>query len=230
MIKINKLIILAIITILIIPLFSSNAMCTTTIGDSTFPADEGDTYTWRMTYCHPNDTDNSGIGSYYNFSIERIYRDSYFPMTHALIVNATIGVYAKGQNTHLTLNIPDYVVYNATMHYLDLNLGKPFIIPIPLNLTMIAENFEDSVLNYTIIGSTLTIYYGSGKSKVYKFNSNGFVTTITDYELGEKYYEFKLSGAKESAIPFGNYYILFSTLTVICVVIAVKKRHILLKK
>ena len=72
MIKINKLIILAIITILIIPLFSSNAMCTTTIGDSTFPADEGDTYTWRMTYCHPNLNASYGIGSYINLTIEDI--------------------------------------------------------------------------------------------------------------------------------------------------------------
>jgi len=227
--KVNKLIILTICSILTISSLTSNGMCTTTIGDSTFPADEGDVYTWEMTYCHPNSTWFAGVGSYYNLTIEKIYRDTYFPMTHALIVNATKGEYMKGLNAHISYNVPDFVVYNASLQYI--NLIELYIVPIPLNLSMIAEYYEGKGHTCTIDGTTLTIdYFGEPVYDVYKFNSNGFATTITMFYGGEIEYIFQLGGAEESEIPFGNYYILFSILTVICLIIVVKKRYISLKK
>lgn len=198
------------------------AMSDTTIGESTFPADEGDFYKWTCTYCDPLYTPTIGEGSWVNITIEKIYQGSYMAITNALIVNVTAGQYLKGTSSHFSYNDPTYVVYNKSLPYFE---GSLWIIPIPLNLTLISEFYElIEGRPCTVDGNTLIIDWGSGTLEKRNYNSNGFTisrsleindTTIAIYSLEE---------AKEPIIHFGSYYLGFSIIGVAIITLIVKKR------
>ena len=71
---------------LFLSFYSFNGKCNTI---STFPAQEGEKYTWDCTYCSPNWSTFLGVGSKVEVNINRIYRGSYMGAGQALIVNVT---------------------------------------------------------------------------------------------------------------------------------------------
>ncbi|MFW9874632.1 MAG: hypothetical protein ACFFG0_16115 [Candidatus Thorarchaeota archaeon] len=221
----SKLIILIITTLSIISFLTPRGMCDTTIGISTIPVEEGDFYEWKLTYCHPNISAIYGDGSYLNLTIEMIEQGSYGPMADALIVSTIYGQYRKGNNTHISSYEANWLVYNATFNYLYIDNPLLFI-PIPLNLTMVGESINAP---YAIDGNIFTIFPGSGFELVYKFNSDGFASTIIAYYDSEIFGIYSLVGIN-GIISFGNYYILVSILAVICVVILVHKQQRIEKK
>ncbi|MFX1410581.1 MAG: hypothetical protein ACFFA6_09525 [Promethearchaeota archaeon] len=225
--KIGKLLILIICILSIIFFLTPRAVGDTKIGNSIVPVEEGDFYKWKMTYCHPNYSSIWGVGSYINLTVETIEQGPYGPVAEALLISVTFGEYIKGLNIQYSVYLANWIIYNASLHYLYIQ-DYIFIVPIPLNLTLVAEAWGEPM--YTIDGNVFTTNPGSGFDVVYKFNSDGFVTNYIRYYEGEKLYEYTLGGGGEEEIPFGNYYLLISIIAVISIILIMKKRLTLVKK
>lgn len=213
--------------LIILSVIPTMVLCQTTIGDSTFPAEEGDTYTWVCTYCSSDYSETFGIGSYMNFTIERIYQGSYMSISDALIVDVIQGRFIKATNTHQSWSEVYWVVYNSNYGQIYLE-DLLYIVPIPLDLPMIAEYIESSYGGDCEITDNQIIYdEGSGEVSKYQFNSNGFVTAIIYEEDNTMYLKMELNGGTDSKISFGNHYILLSVLiTGIVILIFNKKRKL----
>lgn len=195
-------------SILSMSLFSSNVIGAVTIGNSTFHADEGDVYTWEMTYCHPALNASQGIGSYINLTVEDIGQGAYFPIPHALLVNATRGTFHKNSNNHYTLFVSNYIVYNATQHFFSSGTSIPLIIPTPLNLTMICDFFETVGFICTIDGTTVTMEFADEILTI-KYDSKGLVTKFTVTEDNELILIHELNGGNGGGtIPFGYHFLI----------------------
>ena len=200
-------------------------VCQTTIGDSTFPVEVGDTYTWVCTYCHPNFTSDIRVGSYQNVTIDKIYQGSFSTISHALIVEATVGYFRKATNTHESFIRPFWVVYNVTLGYLDIVFfTEIFIVPIPLNLTMICEFVESTWGGTCNCFGNQMVYEDVILTLNYNFNSNGILTEMITYFGDVKYTTFKLSGANPK-ISFGYFYILLSFFSIAIISLTIIKRN-----
>lgn len=222
--RINKKIMfifcITLITLLVLP---TNALCQTTIGDSTFPAEEGDFFSWKCTYSHPVYDWILGDGSYQNITVDNIYRGSASMggfIEYALIVEVTEGRYYAGLDQHDSWPESPYIVYNKSLNHLYLEDVINPIVPIPLNLSLIADSVGG---DYTIEGNTITLDYGSGEFKEYRFNSNGIATSWKYIENSTTAYIFKLENGEEEIIPAGFYFIIPSVSIVFCLVIIIKK-------
>ena len=222
--QINKKILLGICTLLItLSIFPTSALCQTTIGDSTFPAEEGDTYTWICTYCHSSFSPQSGEGSYINMTIDRIYQGTYEGSPNALIVEATMGYYTKATNSYESLIHDPWVVYNSTLKYISYrHFSELYMIPIPLNTSMICEFIETSH-GQTCECSENRINFSNLYINDYQFNSNGMLTTMTFYENEIKIAIYKLKGSRQQ-ISFGFLYILLSFITIAVIALTIKRK------
>lgn len=196
----------------------------TTIGDSTYPASEDEYYRWTCTYCHPSADDYYGEGSYYNVTIGTIYQGSYMAITNALIVSAIWGEYLKGPDQHTSYIEPFLCVYNASLHYIYLEF--PLIVPIPLNLTMIAEFMMAEWGGSAVVSGNAIVVTQYNVVQIYNYNSDGFCTSLTWDSGGERMLTFKLGGGGGGdEIPFDNYFIIPTVITIGVIVIFVKKRR-----
>lgn len=221
--KYTRLGILFLITLLTLSSLTVITLGDTTIEDSSFPADEGDFYKWTCTYSHPIYAGNTEKGSWWNITIERIYQGSYMTISNALIVNATVGQYVKGINYFSSYNEPFYLVYNNSLYFI--STDTLLILPIPLNLTMVAYFIElDWSVDCTVDGNTLIVDWGSETIDKYNYDSHGFASSLTREINNSKYLEYSLIGAGGQEIPYGNYYIIASIVSVAFMVIFVKKR------
>ena len=223
--KIIKLIIITLSVILAISIFSPNAKCITTIGNSTLQADEGDVYTWEMTYCHPALNASLGIGSYMNLTIEDIGQGPYLSITHALLVNATIGYFHLNPNSHLTFYRENYFAYNATLHYFNSLYFACLIIPTPLNLTMISDFLETHGYTCTIAGNTIIAENISDEVLKIKYNSTGHMISYSFSEAGVLGFVYGPNESGGDSISFG-YYFLISTIVGTLALIYIEKKKI----
>ena len=222
--KVSKFIIIIFCSILAMSLFASNAKCAVTIGNSTFHADEGDVYTWEMTYCHPALNASYGVGSYINLTIEDIGQGAYFSITHALLVNATLGYFRINANAHQVSYIQNYIVHNATQHYFYSPTFTLFIIPTPLNLTMICDFFETQGYTCTRDGKKVTAEFFD-EIHTYKYNSIGHLIEYTfseDNELGFVYGSNGSDGG--STISFGYYLLVFAIIGTLALIYLEKRK------
>ncbi|MFX1345110.1 MAG: hypothetical protein ACFFBC_11585 [Promethearchaeota archaeon] len=227
--KINKKIVIFFCTALIIlSIFPTYAVCQTTIGDSTVPVEEGETYKYVCTYCDPTYSLQVGVGSYSNLTIDNIYQGScsYMGITNALIINATRGSWNKPTDSHESEEIPYVIVYNFTLRYFNY-YATPFMIPIPLNFTFACESIAyhaGGTCNFT--GNQITHEDEPDEIRVYTFNSNGIMTKAEYYDYGIKLYTYELETSSEQGISFGHHYILLSIVAVVVVTLVVKKRKL----
>lgn len=220
--KKNKKITISFLTLLLALLsFTPKVIGSTTIGTSTFPANNGDFYRWDMTECNPDYAAFAGVGSYYNITIQNIYQGP-TGIHNALIVNVHAGRYRVGLDSHMTGDVPGFILYNKSLNYF--RFVELFIIPIPLNLTMVLEAIESKGYTGLINGNEITLTTSPGDYSVYTFNSNGFATKIVSYENNDFLYTHTLHTVPPNGIAFGNYYIIFSTIAIGIVAIVVKKR------
>jgi len=161
----------------------------TTIEDSTFPASDGEYYQWMCTYCNDSYDESLGEGSYYNVTIGTIYQGSHMAITNALIVTASAGTHFKGPDIHYLVNVSDYCAYNASLQYIyfPFPLVPPFILPIPLNLTMSAEFIESYWSKPAVVsGNSIIVDIGiAGQILTFNYNSNGFCILLTS-EIGDE--------------------------------------------
>ncbi len=123
------------------------------------------------------------------------------------------------------INEPFYLVYNKSLNFIDLD--SLFILPIPLNLTMVASFIElNWGKNCTINGNTLIVDWGLGTGIIQKYNydSHGFATSLIQEMNGTKYLEYSLISVGGQDIPFGNYFIIPSIISIGLIVIFMRKR------
>jgi hypothetical protein len=199
----------------------------TTIDDSTYPASEGEAYKWVCTFCEDSGDPYIGEGSYYKITIGTITRGSYFSITNALIVSATLETYLKGPDTLNNTFESNFLIYNATLEYFNMSLGMPpFIVPIPLVLDLIADWMESEYTGTAVVSGNSIIFYRGLFTETLNYNSDGFCTSYTnDYE-GERILTYELEGGGGGdEIPFDNYFIIPTVITIGVIVIFVKKRR-----
>ena len=223
---INRSVIGLLFSVFILLSLSINVNSSTTIGTSTLPVKEGEIDTWKCTYCSSNWSTFLGVDSKLDVIINRVYKGSYTGINQALIVDASLNYSYKALDSQLTIRVPFYVVYNETLRYI--RCLNSLIIPIPINLSLIAEYIILRGDNCSITGNKLDVDYGYNRSGQYTYNSNGFATKFEYKEIGITQYIIKLVSG-ETMIEFGNYYIIITLITLICGIIIIKKRNRFLK-
>ena len=179
--KNKKIGFLIILTISVLSFLSTNAISSTTLGNSTVSVEEGEVYSWQWNYVdfwlHPFVYVRKG--DTIKITIEKIYRGAYQSINHALLMNVTIEENISSQGI-TTSNRPVNVVYNNSLHFIRIeqyphNIPFPMIIPIPLNLTLIAEYYESLGDTCMIEGNTL-IFVRTNMTDEFTFNSDGILT------------------------------------------------------
>jgi len=213
------------ITSFILP-FISNATCNTTQGDTTFSVDEEDSYLWTATGGLPE-----YIGYKYELTIEDIYNGSYMTVD-SYIIDATLRLYNKTTKNWLTfINNAFFVAANETQDFIVYNsfmVTSPlfFIIPTPINLTMIGEyaNSTGFIIDYTIDGNQITLESYLGFIFFATFNSEGFLTEFVMEMLDEVITVFVLGSGGGEAIPYGYLFIIFTLIGVISLIFLEKRK------
>jgi hypothetical protein len=178
--KNKKIGLILILTISVLSFLSSNGLSSTTLEDSSVGVEEDEVYTWKWNYISFSMQAWTSLrqGDTVKVTIENIYRGAYQSINHALLMNITIEEIMSGVTT--TTNRPVYVAYNNSLHYIKLQSHDPIrpfalIIPIPLNLTLIAGYYESIGETCSIEGNTL-IFIRSGMTDEFTFNSDGILT------------------------------------------------------
>jgi hypothetical protein len=207
----------------------------TTIGDSSIPLEVHNVFTWKITQA--NLTDPYGydfkVGDKINITIVGISQGS-FTTIPTLVVNGNMGYYNKSSKTWTLLENVDLIYYNATtQQYFTtqfedwLHHFRVFLTPIPLNMTMIKNCIEiaapvhlveisGNVFNFTFTGDPY-------ESFVYTYNSKGQCTTYDWYYNGEILYKLELQTS--SSISLGFYFVLFTVISMVSLIIIIKKRQ-----
>jgi len=177
--KNKKIGFLIILTISVLSFLSPNAISSTTIEDSSVSVEEGEVYTWQYNYVsvlmHPFVYVRAG--DTLKLTIENIYRGAHQSINHALLMNITMVENFIVEEMITTTNRPTFVAYNKSLHYI--KLYRPYIIPIPLNLTLIAGYYESLGDTCMIEGNTLIIEISgqpAGNTDEFTFNSDGILT------------------------------------------------------
>ncbi len=215
--NVKKIIIGLFIILLFLPFFSPNAISATTIGDTTFPADVGKTYTWKVTY--PAETKGYKI-TFKSESIEKGVHNT----IDALMVNCTIRQYHPLTGWSTTSDNELYMAANNTQNYLYFGdyMFFPNIIPTPIDLTLVAEAMYAN--NYSIVDNTIIETF-LGDTDEYTFNTDGFLTSYVSKEDGEMVLKFVLAtGDGGAAVPFGNYFLIFMVIGVVALVYLKKQK------
>ncbi|MFX1410649.1 MAG: hypothetical protein ACFFA6_09865, partial [Promethearchaeota archaeon] len=217
--------------ICLLSLFTLSALSpmvvSTTIGDTTFPADVGKRYEWRLTY--PSAASGFKLG----FTADSITQGVH--MTHeSLIVYATISMYYPSPYNEWIgmINNSLYLAANETENYLYFDYGNlymPFIIPTPINLLLVATTITafPNMASYSIDGNTITFNLTDGYTTYeFTYNSNGFITVGIYKEYGDMEMKFELGGGGDDEIPFGIYFIVPTVISIAVIIIFVKKRQL----
>lgn len=208
------------------------AMATpTTIEDSTVPVSDGEFYKWTCTYAHPSGADGWEEGSWVNLTINSVYQGTYM-MIDVILIDATFAFFKNGSGNHSEYSSISYLAYNATLGFIELDWV--LIIPIPIDLAMIALWCTVNIHPTTVSGNSIIIDDGEGWVENYTFNSDGFCTSWTWEDSGERILTYELEsggggGGGGDEIPFGNCFIIPTVITIGIIVIFVKKRLLEIK-
>ena len=208
--------------------FIFSATCTTTQGDTTFGVDEGETLVWTATGGSPEI-----IGFKYNITIEDIYNGTYMTVD-SYMIDVTMGFYNKTSDTwEIIINDDFYVAANETQNFLEYTgtlMSAPlwFIIPTPINLTILGEYVVNTgfYTDYTISGNRIDLneILGIGTYKL-TYNSDGILTRhVTEFVgvvvsvivFGE--------GGGEDTIPYGYYFLIFTVIGTIALIYLEKRK------
>ena len=218
--NVKKVIIGLFIIFFFFSFFSHNALSATTIGDTTFPADVGKTYTWKMTY------PSQAKGYKFTFTSESIEKGVH-NTKEALMVNCTIRIYNPSLGWSTNVDNELYMAANTTQNYLAFEEYWLYvvIIPTPINLTLVAEVLKsiEYAYNYSIVDNTIILNYGDEYSDEYTFNTEGFLTTHVQKYEGVMTSKLVLATGGD-AIPFGNYFLIFTVISVIALVYLKKQK------
>ncbi|MFW9940722.1 MAG: hypothetical protein ACFFFT_06760 [Candidatus Thorarchaeota archaeon] len=219
----GKIISILLIGTLCLSIFSSNAKSTTTIGNTTFPADEGDSYLWKVSSA--TGPAELFFGWRINLTIEDIDHGLYLD-TNSLIVNCTIDCYNKtGGVWYNDITRKFYMAANISENFIKfgswLSSGLIiFIIPIPINLNLIGEYLDTlvSITGSSVSGNTII---SSGGVGIYEqtFNSNGILTKFVTKVEGEIMWKLTLeTPSDDNGIPLGYSFVIFMIISILAII------------
>ncbi len=214
--NIGLILILAFVMLAILP---TDAMSSTVIGDSEVSVEEGEIYTWCITYVRADLEWLYQKNTEIKLIVEKIYIGPYDGVSSALIVNATeVGPSSRR-------SYPTYIVYNKSLNYICFEPNYlPDIVPIPLNLTLVAAYYETQGKNCSIQNNTLISSTELDRWE-YTYDSNG-IATLIEWKGGD---QLGVRMELGECIPFGSLGLVFSTIAIISIIISINKR-VLLKK
>jgi len=205
-----------------------NVSGNTTLGDSTFPSENGDSYIWR---CVNSTGDNHNIGDLTKFIVEFVYNGT-FEGTPSLIVNYSIekydiigGSWIKNQDNMF------YMAYNSSLSFLNWSSisyrgANMYLIPIPINLTIVGDAIQSAgILNYSIDNNKLILDYGNLTTIEITMSSLGISKIIESITNGSTVYKWELNDDEFILIiPIGNYFLFFGVLTSSIYLIRIKRK------
>jgi len=213
-----KKVIISLFIVFFFSFFSHNAISATTIGDTTFPADVGKTYTWEAIL--PAESK----GTKMTYTIESIDQGVHSSID-ALIVYCTITSHHPSYGSLILNNNSLYMAANVTQNYLAFvnYVWGPVIIPTPINLTLVAE--ASFAYNFSIVDNTIVLNYDGGYSEEITFNNDGFLTKGI-YEGGglSELSFFLVTDTDVSAVPLGNFFLIFMVIGVLALVYLKKQK------
>ncbi len=210
-----KKIIMGLLIICFFSFLSQNALGATTIGNTTFPADVGKTYTWKVTY------PPEAKGAKFTLRIESIEKGVHYSMD-ALMVNCTIRIYYPMMGWMTVVDNELYMAANSSQNYLEFEeYLYPCIIPTPLNLNLVAEAMY--AFNYSIVNNKI-IENDFGDISEYTFNDNGFMTSFVSTYEGEMESKIVLDTGGDAAVTFGHFFLIFMVVSVIALIYLKKQK------
>jgi len=226
--KLMKITLFLFCTTLFLFPFIISATCTTTQGDTTFGVDEGETLVWTATSGSPE-----LIGYKYNITIEDIYNGTYMTVDSYLI-DVTMGEYNKTEDKwSITIDDNFFVAANETQNFIEYTgtlFGAPlwFIIPTPINLTMLGEYAVStgSYTDYTVSGNRIELneILGFGNYKL-TYNSDGILTKHVTEFVGVVILVMVLGeGGGKDAIPYGYSFLIFTVIGTMALIYLVKRK------
>ena len=225
--KLMKITLFLFCTTLFLFPFIFSATCTTTQGDTTFGVDEGETLVWTATSGSPE-----VVGCKYNITIEDIYNGTYMTVDSYLI-DVTMGEYNKTEDKwSITIDDDFFVAANETQNFIEYTgtlFGAPlwFIIPTPINLTMLGEYAVStgSYTDYTVSGNIIELneIMGIGTYKL-TYNSDGILTKHVTEFFGVVILVMVLGEGGKDAIPYGYSFLIFTVIGTMALIYLVKRK------
>lgn len=212
----KKFILLVICFLIFTSISSRNAVCDTTIRDTTFSPNIGDRIQWSYRVL-------LGVHNKLELTIEDMYDSNPYFM-----IDGTLRYYnATSKEWTIRLDNTYIVSANETLDYVDYNsylLERGFIllIPIPINLTMIGEYLIASpyFTTYEIssISNRLSLHtpYIGGQYYL-DYNSKGLLSNLFRYigAYSEPYILIQLLDVDDVSIPYGFHFLIFTSIGII---------------
>ncbi|MFX1556494.1 MAG: hypothetical protein ACFFC9_04505 [Promethearchaeota archaeon] len=210
--------------------FNVNVVGNTTIGESTFPIEQGKSVKWNCV----NASDEIWFKDvdYLQVRIDKIYNDTYDSKL-CMIVNYTLEYYHKFAWVPEYIN-SFYMAYNYSLNFLNWSEagskeGKLFVFPIPVNLSLIGDAIErEGIFNYTINENKLILDDGNLTTVELAIN-----TTTGISEVIEKVYnstiEYRWELNRDTItiiVPYGNYFLIFTLFGAIAIISSFRKKHL----
>ena len=224
----HKALIITLNLLLFMILASPTVNGNTTLGNSTFPSENGDYYIWRCT----NSTgDNHNIGDLTKFIVEFIYNET-FEGTPSLIVNYSIEEYdIIGGDWIRNQDNMFYMAYNRSLNFLNWSSisyrgANMYLIPTPIDLTLVGDAIKSAgILNYSIDNNKLILDDGNLTTVEITMSTLGISTIIESITNGSTVYKWELNEDNVIIIiPIGNYFLFFGALTSSIYLIRVKRK------
>jgi len=208
--------------------FPINSVSNTVLGESVFPAEINDEFTWNKV----NATESWYMEvDYVRFTVTNIYNETNNDKNY-LFVNYTLEYYHR--NSWVPGHIDSfYMGYNKTLNFLNWSAegfqnGNLFLFPTPVNYVLIGESIEiGGFFTYSISGRKIILDDGNSTTIELTIDSSGFSTIIERITSGTTIYRWELNTDEIIIkVPFGNYYLIsvIISVSVMSLVIVKKKK------
>ena len=225
--NLKKFSILILIFAISLSLITSNVRGETTIGNSTFPAEEGKSFRWNTI----NTTESWYKDvEFVQVKVMNIYNGS-LKSHDCMIVNYTLEYYHKYAWIPQYTN-SFYLAYNNSLNFLNWSeegykKGNLFIFPTPVNFTLIGDAVEKAgFFNYSIDNNKLIL--DDGNLTIVELTIN---TTTGISEVIKKVYNtttmYRLEFNRNKIIviiPSGYYFLFFAGFSIVTILYLEKKR------
>jgi len=209
--------------------FPINSVSNTVLGESVFPAEIDDVFTWETV----NATESWYMEvDYIRFTATNIYNETNNDKNY-LFLNYTLEFYHRATWIEKYEN-SFYMAYNKTLNFLNwsaegFQLGNLFLFPTPVNNSLIGEAIKIAgFFNYSFSGEKITLDYGNSTTIELTIAPSGISTIIERITNGTTIYRWELNTDEIIIkVPFGNYYLIVLIISVISLVIVRKKKMLM---
>jgi hypothetical protein len=218
--KIKNFLRVSIFVIFISAFLAINSTASTVLGESIFPAEEGDEFIWETV----NATESWYIEvEYVKFEVESIFNQTYLGSNY-LFMNYSLNYYRRfGWIPHYENSF--YMAYNKTLNFLNWSSeaymnGIAFLYPTPLNFSLIQNTIEASgPFNTSLDGDKLILDYGNTTTIEHTIDDSGISTTIEKITNNTTIFKWELNTDEVIVrIPLGNEFLVFTFIGVVSIV------------